>query len=168
MKKNFTVKDCTKENFEKSLNILKDAQKALKDKEAELGQNWANSGYSDEVYKENQKILNSYHDAIIEAQRNIVPYVGLKCSIKAYTDSYVCVITKVISPNKVEVMHLEYDTVDFYGCEYKIYDKVDKNMPAEVYSRRKNGEWYTFGQDIKHYPCRLRLNSTHHFIDPSF
>ena len=65
-------------------------------------------------------------------------------------------------------MHLEYDTVDFYGGEYKIYDKVDKNMPAEVYSRRKNGEWYTFGQDIKHYPCRLRLNSTHHFIDPSF
>ena len=36
MKKNFTVKDCTKENFEKSLDILKDAQKALKDKEAEV------------------------------------------------------------------------------------------------------------------------------------
>ena len=51
MKKNFTVKDCTKENFETSLNILKDAQKALKDKEEELSQNWANSGYSDEVYK---------------------------------------------------------------------------------------------------------------------
>ena len=168
MKKNFTVKDCTKENFEKSLNILKDAQKALEDKAAELSQNWADSGFSHEVYMENQKILNSYHDAIIEAQRNIVPYVGLKCSIKAYTDSYVCVITKVISPNKVEVMHLEYDTVDYYGGEYKIYDKVDKNMPAEIYSRRKNGEWYTFGQDIKHYPCRLRLNSTHHFIDPNF
>ena len=168
MKKNFTVKDCTKVNFEKSLDMLKDAQKALKNKEAELSQNWVNSGYSDEVYMENQKILSSYHDAIIEAQRNIVPYVGLKCSIKAYTDSYACVITKVISPNKVEVMHLEYDTVDFYGGEYKIYDKVDKNMPAEVYSRRKNGEWYTFGQDIKHYPCRLRLISTLHFIDPSF
>ena len=168
MKKNFTVKDCTKENFEKSLNILKDAQKALEDKAAELSQNWADSRFSHEVYMENQKILNSYHDAIIEAQRNIVPYVGLKCSIKAYTDSYACVITKVISPDKVEVMHLEYDTVDYYGGEYKIYDKVDKNMPAEIYSRRKNGEWYTFGQDIKHYPCRLRLNSTHHFIDPSF
>lgn len=168
MKKNFTVKDCTKENFEKSWDMLKDAQKALMDKAAELGQNWADSGFSHEVYMENQKILNSYRDAITEAQRNIVPYVGLKCSIKAYTDSYACVITKVISPNKVEVMHLEYDTVDYYGGEYKIYDKVDKNMPAEIYSRRKNGEWYTFGQDIKHYPCRLRLNSTHHFIDPNF
>ena len=113
MKKNFTVKDCTKENFEKSWDMLKDAQKALKDKEAELGQKWADSGYSHAVYEDNQKILNSYHDAIIEAQRNIVPYVGLKCSIKAYTDSYACVITKVISPNKVEVMHLKYDTVDF-------------------------------------------------------
>ena len=168
MKKNFTVKDCTKENFEKSWDMLKDAQKALMEKEAELSQNWADSGFSHEVYMENQKILNSYHDAIIEAQRNIVPYVGLKCSIKAYTDSYACVITKVISPNKVEVMHLEYDTVDYYGGKYKIYDKVDKNMPAEIYSRRKNGEWYTFGQDIKHYPCRLRLNSTYHFIDPNF
>ena len=29
MKKNFTVKDCTKENFEKSLDMLKDAQKAI-------------------------------------------------------------------------------------------------------------------------------------------
>ena len=168
MRKNFTVKDCTKENFEKSLDILKDAQKALKDKEEELGQKWADSGYSHEVYEDNQKILNSYHDAIIEAQRNIVPYVGLKCSIKAYTDSYACVITKVISPNKVEVMHLKYDTLDYYAGEYKIYDEVDKNMPAEVYSRRKNGEWYTFGQDIQNYPCRLRLNSTYHFIDPDF
>ena len=76
MRKNFTVKDCTKENFEKSLDMLEEAQKALKNKEEELGQNWANSGYSHEVYKENQKILNGYHDAIIEAQRNIVPYVG--------------------------------------------------------------------------------------------
>ena len=76
MRKNFTVKDCTKENFEKSLDMLEEAQKALKDKEEELSENWANSGYSHEVYKENQKILNSYHDAIIEAQRNIVPYVG--------------------------------------------------------------------------------------------
>ena len=59
MKKNFTVKDCTKENFEKSLNILKDAQKALEDKAAELSQNWADSGFSHEVYMENQKILNS-------------------------------------------------------------------------------------------------------------
>ena len=73
----------------------------------------------------------------------------MKCSIKAYTDSYACVITKVITPNKVEVMHLEYDTVDFYGGQYKIHDKGDKNMPAEVYSRRKDGEWYTFGQNIK-------------------
>ena len=40
MKKNFTVKDCTKENFEKSLDMLKDAQKALNDKKEELYQNW--------------------------------------------------------------------------------------------------------------------------------
>ena len=168
MRKNFTVKDCTKENFEKSLDMLEEAQKALKDKEEELRQNWANSGYSHEVYKENQKILNSYHDAIIEAQRNIVPYVGLKCSIKAYTDSYACVITKVISPNKVEVMHLKYDTIDFYGCKYKIYDNVDENMPTEVYSRRKNGCWYTCGHHSKDYPCRLRLNSSCRFIGPEF
>ena len=45
MKKNFTVKDCTKENFEKSLDMLKDAQKALMDNEAELGQNWSDSGF---------------------------------------------------------------------------------------------------------------------------
>lgn len=168
MKKNFTVKDCTKENFEKSWKLLEDAKWAFKEKKEELWKGWIDGEYPDSVYNERGKILEGYYDAIREAAGNLVPYVGLKCSIKAYTDSYACVITKVISPNKVEVMHLEYDTIDYYGCEYKIYDKVDKNMPAEVYSRRKNGCWYTFGQDIKHYPCRLRLNSTYHFIDPNF
>ena len=168
MKKNFTVKDCTKENFEKSLKVLEDAQRAYDKKEAELRKGWRDSGYADSVYDEMEEILEGYADAITEASRNLVPYVGLKCSIRAHTDSYACVITKVITPNKVEVMHLKYDTINYYAGEYKIYDEVDKNMPAEVYSRRKNGGWYTFGQDIKDYPCRLRLNSTHHHIDPNF
>ena len=94
--------------------------------------------------------------------------MGLKCSIKAYTDSYACVITKVITPNKVEVMHLKCDTIDFYGCRYEVHDEVNKRMPTEVYSKRRNGGWYTDGQRVKDYPCRLILNSTHHYIDPCF
>ena len=168
MEKKLTLKDCTKENFEKSLKVLTEAEMAYREKDLELGKRWRDSGYNDAVYDENERIRKVYSDAITKARKNLIPYVGLKCSIKAYTDSYACVITKVITPNKVEVMHLKYDTIDFYGCQYKIHDKVDENMPVEVYSRRKNGEWYTFGQNIKDYPCRLRLNSTYHHIDPSF
>ena len=98
-----------------------------------------------------ENILKEYSDAITAARKNLIPYVGLKCSIKAYTDSYACVITKVITPNKVEVSHLK-----------------DKMMPTEVYSKRKNGGWYSFGVNLKDYPCRLILNSTHHYIDMSF
>lgn len=151
MKKRLTLKDCTKENFERSLEVLEDAQRAYREKDLELGKRWRDSGYSDAVYDENKKIRKEYSDAITNAVKNLVPYVGLNCSIKAYTDSYACVITKVITPNKVEVSHLKY-----------------KMMPAEVYSRRKNGGWYTDGQRIKDYPCRLILNSTHHYIDPCF
>ena len=168
MEKKLTLKDCTKENFEKSWKVLEDAKRAYEEKDAELGEKWHDSGYAHDVYLDNQKILEGYSDAITKARKNLIPYVGLKCSIKAYTDSYACVITKVITPNKVEVMHLEYDTINFYGCQYKIYDEVDKGMRTEVYSKRKNGGWYTFGESLKDHPCRLILNSTHHYIDPSF
>ena len=151
MEKKLTLKDCTKENFEQSLKLLEDAQRAYKEKDLELGKRWRDSNYDDSVYEENKKMLKEYSDAITKARKNLVPYVGLKCSIKAYTDSYACVITKVITPNKVEVSHLK-----------------DKMMPAEVYSRRKNGGWYSFGVNLKDYPCRLILNSTHHYIDMSF
>lgn len=150
MKKKLTLKDCTKENFERSLEVLEDAQRAYREKDLELGKRWRDSGYSDAVYDENKKIRKEYSDAITNAVKNLVPYVGLNCSIKAYTDSYACVITKVITPNKVEVS-LKYGT-----------------MSTEVYSRRKNGGWYTYGVNLKDYPCRLILNSTHHYIDPCF
>ena len=166
MEKKLTLKDCTKENFEKSWKVLEDAKRAYEEKEEELSDWWRDSGYADSVYVEMEKILEGYSNAITEARKNIIPYVGLKCSIKGYTDSYACVITKVITPNKVEVMHLKYDTIDFYGCKYHIYDEADGRI--KVYSRRKNGGWYTFGESLKDYPCRLILNSTHHYIDPSF
>ena len=150
MKQKLTLKDCTKENFERSLEVLEDAQRAYREKDLELGKRWRDSGYSDAVYDENKKIRKEYSDAITNAMKNLVPYVGLNCSIKAYTDSYACVITKVITPNKVEVS-LKYG-----------------EMSTEVYSRRKNGGWYTYGVNLKDYPCRLILNSTHHYIDMSF
>ena len=150
MKKKLTLKDCTKENFERSLKVLEDAQRAYREKDLELGKKWRDSGYSDAVYDENKKIRKEYSDAITNAKKNLVPYVGLNCSIKAYTDYYVCVITKVITPNKVEVS-LKYGT-----------------MSTEVYSRRKNGGWYTYGVNLEDYPCRLIFNSTHHYIDPCF
>lgn len=168
MKKKLTLKDCTKENFEKSWKVLDDAKSAYEEKKVELLKGWRDSGYSDSVYIEMGKILEGYSDAIIEAARNLIPYVGLKCSIRAYTDSYACIITKVITPNKVEVMHLKYDTLDYYAGKYKIYDEVEEIMGTEVYSRRKDGCWYTFGERVEDHPCRLRLNSTHHFIDPNF
>ena len=168
MEKKLTLRDCTKENFEKSLKVLTEAEMAYREKDLELGKRWRDSGYNDAVYDENERIRKVYSDAITKARKNLIPYVGLKCSIKAYTDSYACVITKVITPNKVEVMHLKYDTIDFYRGQYKIYDKANKKMPTEVYSRRKNGGWYTFGESLKDHPCRLILNSTHHYIDPSF
>ena len=150
MKKKLTLKDCTKENFEQSWKLLEDAQRAYSEKNLELVRRWRDSGYSDAVYDENKKIRKEYSDAITNARKNLIPYVGLNCSIKAYTDSYACVITKVITPNKVEVS-LKYGT-----------------MSTEVYSRRKNGGWYTYGVNLEDYPCRLILNSTHHYIDPCF
>ena len=37
MKKKLTLKDCTKENFEQSWELLEDAQRAYREKDLELG-----------------------------------------------------------------------------------------------------------------------------------
>ena len=168
MEKKLTLKDCTKENFEQSWELLEDAQRAYREKDLELGKRWRDSNYDDSVYEENKKILKEYSDAITNARKNLIPYIGLKCSIKAYTDSYACVITKVITPNKVEVRLLKYDTIDYYAGKYQIHEDVDEGMGTEIYSRRMNGGWYAFGVSLELHPCRLILNSTHHYIDPNF
>lgn len=168
MEKKLTLKDCTKENFEKSWKVLEDAKRAYEEKDAELGERWHDSGYAHDVYLDNKKILEGCSDAITKARKNLIPYVGLKCSIKAYTDSYACVITKVITPNKVEVGLLKYDTIDYYAGKYQIHEDVDEGMGTEIYSRRMNGGWYAFGVSLELHPCRLILNSTHHYIDPNF
>ena len=49
MKKKLTLKDCTKENFEKSLKVLEDAQRAYKEKDLELGKRWRDSNYDDSI-----------------------------------------------------------------------------------------------------------------------
>ena len=81
MKEKLTLKDCTKENFERSLEVLEDAQRAYKEKDLELGKRWRDSNYDDNVYEEKEKILKEYSGAITKARKNLVPYVGLKCSI---------------------------------------------------------------------------------------
>ena len=43
MEKKLTLKDCTKENFEQSWELLEDAQRAYREKDLELGERWRDS-----------------------------------------------------------------------------------------------------------------------------
>ena len=75
MKEKLTLKDCTKENFEKSLQVLENAEMAYRAKDLELGKRWRDSNYDDSIYEENKKILKEYSDVIINARKNLIPYV---------------------------------------------------------------------------------------------
>lgn len=169
MNKRITLKDCTKENFEQSWKELNQAIEDYHAKDSELMTKWRESGYSDDVYKQSEKILREYNKKIEEKRRRVIPFVGLKCTIKLYSDLEPVVITRVITPNKVEVTHLQYQIIrDMNKIEYKILDTFNERLGTEVFTKRANGIWATAGVPMSQYPCRLWINTCEAYFDEGF
>ena len=70
MKKKLTLKDCTKENFEQSLKLLEDAQRAYREKDLELGERWRDSNYDD------RKRINLLDNMLYCGKYSNIPYLS--------------------------------------------------------------------------------------------
>lgn len=99
------------------------------------------------------------------AIKNLVPYVGLGCTICYYSDRRAATVTKIISPCKIEVRFNRTKCIDYYAGEYEILPELEGG--SKVFTKRRNGYWVAEGQPYKD-GVLLMLHYQNHYIDPTF
>lgn len=96
---------------------------------------------------------------------NIVPCVGLPCTICYYSDKRAATVTQLISEKKIEVTHNVVKTIDYYAGYYEVLQDL---MPrTDIFTKRRNGQWVMEGQVAKD-GVVLMLHYQSHYIDPHF
>lgn len=100
-----------------------------------------------------------------EAIRNLIPEVGLGCTICYYSDRRAATVTKIISSCKIEVMFNQTKCIDYYAGEYEILKELEGS--PKVFTKRRNGRWVADGQAYKD-GVLLMLHYQSHYIDPHF
>lgn len=100
-----------------------------------------------------------------EAIRNLVPEVGLGCTICYYSDKRAATVTRIISPCKIEVTFNRVKCIDYYDGQYEVLKELEGS--PKVFTKRRNGRWVAEGQSCKD-GVLLMLHYQHHYIDPNF
>ena len=103
--------------------------------------------------------------ARLQAIKNLVPEVGLGCTICYYSDKRAATVTKIISPCKIEVTFNKTKCIDYYSGDYEILPELEG--APQVFTKRRNGYWVSEGQPFKG-GVLLMLHYQNHYIDPSF
>ena len=101
----------------------------------------------------------------LQAIKNLVPRVGLGCTICYYSDKRAATVTEIISPCKIAVRFNETKCKDYYNSSYEFLDELEGE--SKIFTKRRNGFWVAEGQAYKD-GVLLMLHYQHHFIDPSF
>ena len=83
----------------------------------------------------------------IQAVKDLVPRVGLGCTICYYSDRRAATITEIISPCKIAVRNNKTECKDYYNSEYKILDELEG--APKIFTKRRNGFWAVEGQPYK-------------------
>lgn len=99
------------------------------------------------------------------AIKNLVPEVGLGCTICYYSDKRAATVTKIVSPCRIEVAFNQTKCIDYYAGEYEILPELEGG--PKVFTKRRNGYWVAEGQSYKD-GVILMLHYQNHYIDPSF
>lgn len=102
---------------------------------------------------------------ILHAIKNLVPRVGLGCTICYYSDKRAATVTKIISPCKIEVTFNKTKCIDYFAGDYEILPELEGE--SKVFTKRRNGYWVAEGQPFKG-GVLLMLHYQTHYIDPCF
>ena len=132
----------SKESFER----LREVEARLKD--------WSTLEERDALEKE--------HD---QAIRELVPDVGVKCTIVYYSDYRAATITQVLTSHKIAVRFNATNCIDYFGGRYEILPELEGE--ERIFIKRRNGKWIADGHLSKD-GVRLALHYQRHYIDPSF
>lgn len=110
-------------------------------------------------WKEKQEVK------ILQASYNIVPKVGLPCTICYWSDKRAATVSRIISDRKIAVRHNKTNCLDWYGSRYEILPELEEG--EDIFTKRKNGAWCMEGQALRD-GVILMLHYQRHYIDPSF
>lgn len=102
----------------------------------------------------------------------ITPVPGLAATMFVGSDRYAMVVTKVITPKKIEVSHVYDGEKEFVTHKNGIQTMPEENLKKYVdngitYTYRKNKRWMPFGQGLWG-TCSIHLGHAEDYRDPSF
>ena len=83
-------------------------------------------------------------------RKQVIPEVGMPCTVRWYSDSSGAHVEKVISPKKIQV---KCDGI--YSC-------------TKIFTYRKNGRWVEAGSTTRDWSTLLFLGYRHDYYDKSF
>lgn len=132
----------SKESFDK----LHEIESRLKE--------WETLEERDEMEKEREQAI-----------KDLVPEVGLKCTICYYSDYRAATVTEVITARKVAVRFNATKCLDYYAGRYNILPELEGG--TKIFTKRSNGKWIQEGQYSRD-GVRLALHYQRHYIDPHF
>lgn len=118
-------------------------------------------------YKQQRIWEEERQSRYMQAVYNIVPEVGLPCTIVYWSDKRAATVTRIISPTKIEVMHNEVECLDYYAGNYKVLPEINEHMGVDIFSKRRNGQWVMEWHKCKD-GVKLMLHYQRHYIDPSY
>jgi hypothetical protein len=108
-----------------------------------------------------------HDEKLKKAYKNIVPEVGVGCTIIYWSDKRAATVTEIISPCKIKVRHNKVKCIDYYAGDYEILSELCEDKDEEIFTKRSNGMWVEEGQSCKD-GVRLSLLWQTHYIDPCF
>lgn len=100
-----------------------------------------------------------------QAIRNLVPEVGLKCTICYYSDYRAATVTQVLTERKVAVRFNKTKCLDYFAGDYEILPELEGE--ERIFTKRSNGKWIAEGQLSKD-GVRLALHYQRHYINPEY
>ena len=100
-----------------------------------------------------------------QAIKNLVPEVGLKCTIVYYSDYRAATVTQVLTGRKIAVRFNATNCVDYFAGNYDILPELEGG--EKIFTKRRNGKWIAEGQECRD-GVRLALHYQRHYINPEY
>ncbi len=143
-----------KTNNTNELNVRLADYRAAKEKVNELYElaysKSGNNTVSREMKIKAWEEYEAYEKMVEEMHKHIIPEIGMDCTCVYYSDRSSAVVTKIISPKRIEVK------------QNGIYSGIKE------YTYRKNGHWVEYGTTTKDWGTRLILDYTENYYDMEF
>lgn len=100
-----------------------------------------------------------------QAVRDLIPEIGVKCTICYYSDYRAATVTQVLTERKVAVRLNVTKCLDYFAGNYEILPKLEG--AERIFTKRRNGLWIAEGNLSKD-GVRLALHYQRHYINPEY